>query len=94
MKRTLPEPLADREVLMLAILSLWRNSPLFFMSGISKPEIDNWMSVALKLWAAPLDISVKASTASCLHAITELCFLMPPSDPSHSLMVEIIKASL
>jgi len=94
-KRIYPEPLSDREVLILGILSLWRESPLFFMKGINSVEdIDNWVSVAVKLWEAPIDISVKISTASCMRKVSEQTFMTPATDDNYSLMVDIVKLSL
>ena len=94
-KRIFPEPLPDREVLILGILSLWRESPLFFMKGIKGVEdIENWVSVAVKLWEAPIDISVKVSTSSCMRKVSEQTFMTPATDENYSLMVDIVKLSL
>lgn len=94
-KRVFPEPLSEREVLILGILSLWRLCPRFFQQGIQTVEdIDNWITVAAKLWEAPADISVKISTASCLRKISEYTFMMPPAAPDYMTMVNIIKLSL
>lgn len=94
-KHIFPEPLSDREVLILGILSLWRESPLFFMKGINNVEdIENWVTVAVKLWEAPIDISVKISTASCMRKVSEQTFMTPATDDNYSLMVDIVKLSL
>lgn len=92
-KRTFPEPLTDREILILGILSLWRSTPMFFTNGIETPEdITNWVNVAVKLWEAPIDISVKISTASTLRKICESAFV---SDRNvKKVLLDIVKASL
>ncbi|CAA7259350.1 unnamed protein product [Cyclocybe aegerita] len=94
-KRIYPEPLSDREVLILGILSLWRAIPVFFMTGIiSVEDVDNWNTVAVRLWEAPIDISVKISTASCMRRVSEQTFLTPATDPNYSLLIGIVKSSL
>ncbi|KAJ3504772.1 hypothetical protein NLJ89_g7765 [Agrocybe chaxingu] len=94
-KRIYPEPLSDREVLILGILSLWRAIPVFFMRGIvSVEDVDNWNTVAVRLWEAPIDISVKISTASCMRRVSEQTFLTPATDPNYSLLIGIVKSSL
>ena len=80
---------------MLGILSLWRMSPLFFRQGIqSSDDIQKWVEVAVNLWQAPIDISVKISTASCLRKLTGITFMTPPSDPDYAIMVDIVKLAL
>jgi neurofibromin 1 len=94
-KRFFPEPLSEGEVLMLGILSLWRSSPLFFQQGIqSSDDMQKWVEVAVNVWQAPIDISVKISTASCMRKLTEMTFMTPPSAPNYAIMVDIVKLSL
>ncbi|KAF8165773.1 hypothetical protein B0H34DRAFT_794124 [Crassisporium funariophilum] len=93
-KRIYSEPLTDREVLILGILSLWRATTLFFMKGLDTEDIDSWVTVAVKLWEAPIDISVKISTASCMRKTSEATFMTPKSDPYYHLMIDIVKSSL
>lgn len=94
-KRIFLEPLSDREVLILGILSLWRLSPIFFQKGIhTADDMEKWVDVASKLWEAPIDISVKVSTASCFRKVSEQTFMTPPSASNYKIMVDIIKLSL
>ncbi|KAF8806096.1 hypothetical protein BYT27DRAFT_7141632 [Phlegmacium glaucopus] len=94
-KRIFPEPLSEREVLILAILSLWRLAPLFFQQGIQTVnDIDNWVNIAVKIWEAPIDISVKISTASTMRKVSEQTFMTPPTAPNYMIMVNIVKSSL
>ena len=92
-KRTLPEPLSEKEVLVLGILSLWRSSPMFFQPGIqSLEDMENWAAIAVKLWEAPTDISLKIMMVSCMQ--TMFTFLQPPIVPNHMMLVNIIKMTL
>ena len=92
-KRILPEPLSDKEVLILGILSVWRLSPLFFQPGIQGLEdMENWVAIAVKLWEAPTDISVKIMMVSCMQRM--YTFLTPPIIPNHMILVNIIKMTL
>ncbi|TFK24729.1 hypothetical protein FA15DRAFT_406917 [Coprinopsis marcescibilis] len=93
-RRTLPEALNDKEVLLLSILSIWRNSPMFFMKGMDEEEMEAWIPVTAKLWDAPIDITVKISTASCLKKVTELSFLFPPVGKAGELTVYSLKRAL
>ena len=92
-KRTLPEPLSEKEVLVLGILSVWKSSPAFFHAGIqSLEEVENWIAIAVKLWEAPTDISVKIMMVSCMQ--TMYTFLSLPIVPDHMVFVNIIKMAL
>jgi neurofibromin 1 len=92
-KRTLPEPLSEKEILILGILSVWRASPPFFQSSIqSQEDMEIWVAVAMKLWEAPIDISVKIMMVSCMQAM--YTFLSPPIIPNHMVLINIIKMTL
>ncbi|KAF8872759.1 hypothetical protein BD779DRAFT_1679537 [Infundibulicybe gibba] len=93
-KRHVPQPLSDREVLLLAILSLWRADALFYLKNITENDIDEWVLTAVKLWEAPVDISVKVSTACCFCMVAELTFLLSPLEPHYRLMIHLIKSAL
>ncbi|EFI27794.1 hypothetical protein CC1G_14717 [Coprinopsis cinerea okayama7 len=93
-KRTPSETLSDKEILLLSILSIWRQSPMFFMKGITEAEMETWITMTVKLWDAQMDTTVKVSTASCLRKVTELSFLVPPTDKAGELTVESLKRSL
>ncbi|PPQ78909.1 hypothetical protein CVT25_002369 [Psilocybe cyanescens] len=94
-KHVFPEPLNDREVLILGILSLWRATPLFMMKGLSSTaDADSWVNMAVKLWEAPIDISVKVSTASCMRRLSQQAFLTFSDDSNRALLMNIVKSSL
>lgn len=68
---------------------------MFFMKGMSTPEeIDAWANVAVKLWDAPIDISVKISTASCLRRISQQSIMTHGLAQHQTIMANFVKASL
>ena len=70
-------------------------SPLFFQQGIElADDVQEWVDVAVNLWQAPIDISVKISMASCMRKVTEVTFMTPPTSPTSRIWVDIIKLSL
>ncbi len=75
-------PLPDREVLILAILSLWRMSPDFGFKYLSEEEIDSWTTAVARLWNAQIDYSVKASLGISSRKLTEHVFTYLPTDPN------------
>ncbi|KAK0207040.1 hypothetical protein DFS33DRAFT_1318594 [Desarmillaria ectypa] len=75
-------PLPDREVLILAILSLWRMSPDFGFKYLSEEEIDSWTTAVARLWNAQIDYSVKASLGISSRKLTEHVFMYLPTDPN------------
>ncbi|KAG6811909.1 hypothetical protein H0H92_005307 [Tricholoma furcatifolium] len=89
---TMPQqPLSDREVLLLGILSLWRTSPLFHIKDLTIPIIQEWVETVNKLWETSLDTSVKVSTASCFY-LTASDFY--DSDGTNEIMVSFMKMAL
>ena len=50
--------------------------------------------IAVKLWKAPIDISVKIWTAFCIRKVSDYTFMMPPTDDNNAMMVNIVKSSL
>lgn len=93
-KRAVSEALTDRELLMLAILSLWRTDPKFHTTGALSADLEEWVSVVVKVWEASVDNSVKVSTTTCLRRLALNTFRTPPSDPQFQLMSKLIKSSL
>jgi hypothetical protein len=45
-----------------------------------KPEIEQWIPVASKIWNAPIDVSVKISASTSFHLISAVIFHMIPTD--------------
>ncbi|RDB19915.1 Neurofibromin [Hypsizygus marmoreus] len=91
------QPLSDREVLLLGILSLWRANPFFFLKNITPLEMEEWVITGNRIWEAPMDISVKVSNASCFYTYAAALFSTPPSDtadPILELKVSFLKLAL
>ena len=80
-KRIYAEPLNDREVLFLSIQTLWRRDPGIFVLGLRNMEdFLDWNNSAIKLWEAPLDVTVKMSAAATLQKVSAETFMSPPVD--------------
>ena len=93
-KRIFSEPLSDREVLILGILSLWRSRWTFLTYGLdSEEEIDAWVPIPVKVWEAPIDISVKISVTYCQRILTEATFGMIPQSPEQDPLSAIVRLS-
>ena len=88
------EHLSDREVMLLSILSLWRSSSAFFLQTLEGPQIEEWIAAAIKLWEAPIDTSIKISTAYSFQSMAEMAFRMAPTDEFHEVMVVWMKRTL
>jgi hypothetical protein len=71
------EKLSDKEILLLGVLSLWRHSSAFYMTLAAETEIQEWFSVSLKLWEAPIDDTVKISAACSFRLFVEASFRIP-----------------
>ncbi|TFK62722.1 hypothetical protein BDN72DRAFT_964371 [Pluteus cervinus] len=93
-KRTVAQPLSDREVLLSGILSLWRASPMFYLRNMKEDDIDEWVNTAVKLWEAPIDTSVKVSTASCFGMVAEMTYALAPTEPYYPLLIRLMKSCL
>ena len=94
-KRFHAEPLSDREVLVLGILSMWRRDSGFFMVGLhSMQDHIDWNNTALKLWESPLDIAIKMSTAATMQKVSSETFMTPPVDEQSVMMHGVVKVSL
>ncbi|KZT29450.1 hypothetical protein NEOLEDRAFT_1128208 [Neolentinus lepideus HHB14362 ss-1] len=79
-RRYTSETLSDRELLVLAICSLWRaNYRYYFIALVLIPTPD-WLPVGIKVWESPMDSSVKQSTAWSIRYLCELIFSMQPED--------------
>jgi neurofibromin 1 len=92
--RKIPQPLADREVLLLGLLSLWRVHPNFHFKHMGDQEVEEWIVSADRVWDAPIDNSVKMSGTGTFRTITESLFIVPPTDPSYSDLFRFVKFAL
>jgi len=69
-KRSIVEPLSDKELLMLGIASLWRQDVNFHITGASDIDLEETVGLAVKIWDMNLDDCVKVSKAMCLCTLT------------------------
>lgn len=94
-KRIHAEPLSDREVLVMGILSMWRRNPTIFMIGLHSMEDHiTWNKAAVKLWEASFDVSVKMSVAATMQKVSSETFMTPPTDEQSKMMLGVVKTSL
>ncbi|KAF9067659.1 hypothetical protein BDP27DRAFT_1225535 [Rhodocollybia butyracea] len=93
-KRIQADPLNDRELLVLGILSVWRLRWPFFFAEIPKAEAGTWTSLPLRIYDSSLDITVKISAASATLREYELAFERDLSDPQYDDYVDWIRSSL
>jgi len=70
---------------------VWRSDPGFLLLGFSKPEIQQWVPAATRIWDAPIDVSVKISASTNLLLISEATFQMLPSDVGFDAIVTWIE---
>ena len=93
-KRIGSEALADREVVILGILSLWRTRSRFFSVNIEGPELDTWFASVVKLLESSVDDMVKISAACSFRLTVECVFVMTSTHPFYSLLVAWMKRAL
>ncbi|PFH50162.1 hypothetical protein AMATHDRAFT_80979 [Amanita thiersii Skay4041] len=93
-KRGPSQILADRELLLLGILSLWRASPMFVFVGFRDVDLENLVQTATKIWGADVNLTMKISSASCFRSVAAATFQLPPASPHHFSMVTVIRASM
>ncbi|KAJ7034157.1 hypothetical protein C8F04DRAFT_582650 [Mycena alexandri] len=65
-KRRLPQPLSDGEVLILGILTVWRNNISFFYDDDKEKAGFSWLDSVIRLFESGLDNAVKTSVISIL----------------------------
>ncbi|THV03328.1 hypothetical protein K435DRAFT_835905 [Dendrothele bispora CBS 962.96] len=75
-KHTHSQPLTDKELLVLAILSLWRAHTPFFLSEMKEEQEEEWSNGAVKVWESPLNIAVKISAATASLHEAKMAFMM------------------
>lgn len=103
-KRIVSESLSDKELLMLGILSLWRQDANFHTTGASKEDLEEWVGVVVKIWDMNVDNCVKVSVTTCLCRLAVGLFRSVPGvgatgqgqeeGKRFELMSKLIKASL
>lgn len=63
------------------------------MEDIPAEEVEEWLSVCVKIWEAPVDISIKVSISSLLRQYSAKVLIMSPSDPGYGNLVRFMQFS-
>jgi hypothetical protein len=92
--RIIPQPLSDREVLLLGILSLWRAHSTFHFKHMTEQEVEEWIMTADRIWQTPIDNSVRVSGTTILRAATENLFAACATDTAQPDMFTFVKTAL
>ncbi|KAF5369620.1 hypothetical protein D9757_010458 [Collybiopsis confluens] len=94
-KRILSDPLTDRELLVLGILSVWQSRWTFFFAEIPENEFTTWTGLPLRIFESSLDIAVKISAASATLREYEMAFnQLDLSDQKYKMFIGWLKNSL
>lgn len=93
-KRVSTDILSDRELLLLALLSLWRVDIEFHQAHFDLSEVDEFLASAVKLWDSPLDISVKLSSTMSIVLFSHALPNMDPSDPYFDFQMQYLERAM
>ncbi|KAI0291754.1 hypothetical protein BC826DRAFT_969907 [Russula brevipes] len=83
-KRYVAETVSDRELVLIAILGLWRANLCWTFTGLTQAEMDSWMPMALAVWEQQADTSVQYSIAVALVQVGSQLDHLRPNDPLYS----------
>ncbi|KAI0306901.1 hypothetical protein B0F90DRAFT_1915023 [Multifurca ochricompacta] len=83
-KRYIAETVSDRELVLIAILGLWRANLGWSFTGLTQAEMDTWMPMALSVWEQQTDTSVQYSIAVALGQVGSQLDVLRPSDPLYA----------
>ncbi|KAL4081516.1 hypothetical protein V8B97DRAFT_1923406 [Scleroderma yunnanense] len=93
-KRFTSETLPDKDLLLLAILTLWRASPDYYITQIDHGQYEDWLTSAARIWDSEVDTSVKIATAMAIQQLTDIFFRMTRDDPFHEKLESRMKGLL
>lgn len=82
-KRFTSETLPDKDLLLIAVLTLWRASPDYYITQFDKAHFDEWLATTARLWDAEVDTAVKIAAAMAIQQFTDIFFRMSRDDPFH-----------
>lgn len=91
-KRFTSETLPDKDLLLIAMLTLWRAAPDFYFDQVDSDEFDE-LSIA-RVWDSETDTAVKIAGAMAIQQMTDIFFRMSPSDPAYSKVETRMKSLL
>ncbi|KAH9981838.1 hypothetical protein BJV74DRAFT_778311 [Russula compacta] len=83
-KRYVAETVSDRELVLIAILGLWRANLGWTFTGLTQGEMDSWMPKALAVWEQQADTSVQYSIAVALGQVGSQLDQLRPNDPLYA----------
>ncbi|KAF8506037.1 hypothetical protein F5888DRAFT_1937943 [Russula emetica] len=83
-KRYVAETVSDRELVLIAILGLWRSNLGWSFTGLTQAEMDSWMPMALAVWEQQADTSVQYSIAVALSQVGSQLDHLRPNDPLYA----------
>ncbi|TRM67484.1 hypothetical protein BD626DRAFT_544948 [Schizophyllum amplum] len=90
-RRTNTEPLSDREVLLLAVIAVWRTDPEIFVEGIRNEQGGDFLKAVVKLWDPNIDASVTLSGSNMYKVMTDYAYSLPREHPDLHFLVAISK---
>ncbi|KAJ3719315.1 hypothetical protein C8R42DRAFT_777357 [Lentinula raphanica] len=93
-KRIQVDPLTDKDLLVLGILSIWRARFTFYFTGMPPNEFNMWTNVSMRIFESSLDLAVKIAAASANTRTFELAFHLDLTDPANQLIIEWLQNSL
>ncbi|KAF9226729.1 hypothetical protein BS17DRAFT_500836 [Gyrodon lividus] len=93
-KRFTSETLTDKDLMILAILALWRSAPDYYILQIDHAQVESWVSMSARIWDSEADPSVKISAAMSFQHITDIFFRMSPGDRFYLVVEAWLKGNL
>ncbi|KAI9574812.1 hypothetical protein HD554DRAFT_2201766 [Boletus coccyginus] len=93
-KRFTSETLTDKDLLLLAILALWRADLSYSMLPIEEEDSLQWSITFTRIWDSEADTSVKISAATTFQCLVDMFFRMSPEDPDYAYFEDRLKQSL
>lgn len=93
-KRFTSETLTDKDLLLLAILALWRADFCYSMLPIDEEDSLQWSITFTRIWDSEADTSVKISAATTFQCLVDMFFRMSPEDPDYAYFEDRLKQSL
>ncbi|KAF8559154.1 hypothetical protein OG21DRAFT_1570167 [Imleria badia] len=93
-KRFTSETLTDKDLLLLAILALWRADLSYSMLPIDEEDSPQWSITFTRVWDSEADTSVKIAAATTFQSLVDMFFRMSPEDPDYAYFEDRLKQSL
>lgn len=93
-KRFTSETLTDNDLLLLAILALWRADLSYSMLPVDEEDSLQWSITFTRIWDSEADTSVKISAATTFQCLVDMFFRMSPEDPDYPYSEDRLKQSL